>query len=111
MISASLFPHEIVVVTPAVVEDRYHAQTLTYDIPPATQRTIRAFMQPSATQEDMVDRNALTYAYTVYTTEALEARDRVTFDGHTYEVDGPPRRWDAFMGAHHYEALLRVTEG
>jgi hypothetical protein len=111
MISVDLFPHTLTVITPTIATDRYSNETLSYDVPPATSRTIGGFMQPNVSTENTVDRSAVTYAYVVYTNDSLDARDRVIWEGHTFEVDGPPRRWDTPAGAHHYETYLRVTEG
>jgi hypothetical protein len=43
---------------------------------------------------------------------ALQATDRVVYDGKTYEVDGQPERWPSPTGTmDHVDAFLVLTEG
>lgn len=41
----------------------------------------------------------------------LLATDRVSYDGRTYAVNGPPKNWPASTGLPHVEAELLLTEG
>lgn len=101
-------PHTVTVVSPTTSTDRYNNVARSYS--PGTRRTMRGFLQPMTTPENTVDRSAVTYGYVLFSIEAVDAHDRVEFEGRTYEVDGPSRHWTALTGSH-YETFLRVTEG
>jgi hypothetical protein len=109
MIPARLLPHTVTVTAPARVTDEYGNEVLDYDA--GVTRQIRAYVQPRQGEEDTTDRNAVARAWVMFSTESVDALERVTYAGRTYNVDGPSRAWDAPAGAHHHETNLTLVEG
>ncbi|GAA2516693.1 phage head completion protein [Winogradskya humida] len=69
---------------------------------------------PASSTEDVHDQQRTTTRWRVFLppTADLEATDRVTWDGTTFEVDGDVERWKRRGRLHHVEAvLLKVTQG
>lgn len=85
-------------------------------VPDWTNPTVHAVtgcsVQPAGGSEDRVNRDAVTTQFTLYAPLDADVRatDRVVFDGVTFEVDGPPRRWATGV-LDHIEANLRVVNG
>lgn len=69
-------------------------------------------VQPGASQEDLANRDGVLIRWTVYGPydADVNARDRVVWDGATYEVDGNPARWQG-LGLDHTVILLKDWDG
>lgn len=109
MIPPRLLPHMVTVTTPARTSDAYGNEILDYEA--GSSRELRGYVQPQTGGEETVDRNAVSRQYLLFTNEEVAALDRVTWDGRTFEVQGPSRDWDTPSGAHHHETLLTLVEG
>lgn len=100
-------PHTVVVAEPTTTVNAYGTEVPSF----AAGVEVRAFIQPAGGAEALNDRDAVTTRLTMFTNGPVTARARVTWDGDTYEVDGPPLRWDTPSGTTHYQSVLRLVEG
>ena len=107
------FPHQIGIVTPAIVTDRYGSETKDWEA--AVTVIADARMRQRSSVETADGREARTSTWFVMTPPAkpIEALDRITFDGRTFEVHGDiVEAFDLGAGVtHHYEAELKIVEG
>lgn len=69
--------------------------------------------QTSSSEPREAGRDAIVSGFRCYFAPDADvrARDRVTIDSLTYEVDGDPYRVVGLRGASHLQALLRRVEG
>lgn len=69
-------------------------------------------VQPGASQEDLINRDATLIAYTVWAPAGADvnAGDHVTFGSTIFEVDGEPERWATGI-LDHTKILLTRWEG
>lgn len=104
-----LLVHTVTLTHPTVGADAYNNETLTY----TGGTSVTAWLQQSTRAEPLADgRDPLVQTWLLMTNEEdVRGRDRVTFDGVTYEVDGPPEKVYAPPGFHHTEATLRAVTG
>lgn len=105
-------PLTVTLIHPAVGTDRYG--NTTYDYGAAATRTpITGLIDQQSASESTPDgRTKITGMWRLITNHrAIDAADRIEWDGAVYELDGPP--WPAyhFSGFHHTEARLRRLEG
>lgn len=107
-----LLPHTVMVVRPALVPDDYGNTRRDYG-ETATRTEIRAWMQQDHRSEARTDgREAGIQAWLMVTNHGdLLRRDRIEFNGTTFEVEGPPEPVATPAGSHHTEATLRVVDG
>lgn len=80
----------------------------------ATSVDYPAEVQPVSSTEDVVNQQRTETRWRVFLPASadLEATDRITWDGDTFEVDGEVERHKARGRLHHVEAvLLRVEQG
>jgi hypothetical protein len=105
----------VTVIRAATVANRYGGQVRDWT---NTTRTVvdGVSIQPTATTEDVRDRELLVNTYTLFTSRGqdidLLATDRVQWGGLLLQVDGDPNRWPAPGGGlHHVEATLRQVAG
>lgn len=107
----SLLVHTVTVVRAATTVDRYGNTVKDWDA--ATRRTLRGRMVQLAQAENRDGREAEIGTWRVFlpADDPINGRDRVQWDGLTFEVDGPPNRaWNGTR-EHHVEAALRIVEG
>ncbi|MFD6070315.1 phage head completion protein [Amycolatopsis lurida] len=107
------FPHRLTVVTPVSVPDEYEnpVPRLTYG-PDAPRRTVAGFMQPgSSTEPAAPSRQAVVTGWRAFTAAPVTSRERIEWDGRTFEVSGEPARWSPRFGYVHYELTLTHVEG
>lgn len=110
MIGARLLPHTVTWQQPGTRTDGYGNTTA--DWTGATETALRGFMQPLSGQENTDARDAQIGDWVLFTDEpAISGADRIVWAGDTYEVIGPPARFDDLGGFHHIEARLRIVEG
>lgn len=99
-------PHTLTVIEPTLSTDPYGSEVKSYD--PATGTTIRAQVQPQASEES-ADR--VVTKLKAYTGAEVPITARVLFRGATFEITSVIR-WDNIAGGlHHYELELREVAG
>lgn len=105
-----LLPHAVTLTHPTTSTDAYNNTTLTYGGGGAS---ITAWLQQNTRTEPRSDgRDPLEQTWLLMTNEEdVRGRDRVTFDGTVYEVEGPPEKVYSPAGLHHVEATLRLVTG
>jgi hypothetical protein len=103
-----LLPHTVTVISPTITTGVYGEQVRTYG---TTGTSIRAYVQPEGGSELNEARNAESLALQMFTVDSLAADDRVSWEGMTFDVIGPARRFDTPRGLHHYESSLRRVAG
>lgn len=110
MIPATLLPHVVIWVRPGTRSDGYGQPTV--DWTDTTTTEVRGYMQP-VSQREITDGRAAQIGDWLLLTNELEitGADRITWGGDTFEVIGPPARWDSPRGPHHAELLLRRVVG
>lgn len=74
----------------------------------ATSATYAAEVQPVSSTEDVVNQQRTVTRWRLFLLPDadLEATDRITHDGSTYEVEGQVERWKRRGILHHLEAVL-----
>lgn len=106
-------PHSLIVVTPVPVPDEYGNPVLrlTYG-PNAPRRKVSGLVQPDSSTEPVVPgRQPVVTSWRAFTAEQVTARERIEWDGRTFEVAGEPARWSPRFGYVHYELTLTHVEG
>ena len=81
---------------------------------PTTTTVATCSVQPLASSEYELGREAVTVRWRIYAPRGTDIRagDRVTFDGETYEADGDGQEWPSPSGElDHVEALMKRREG
>lgn len=108
-IPSHLLVHTVTLTHPTTSTDSYNVENLTY----SGGASIAAWLQQSTRAEPLADgRDPLVQTWLLMTNEEdIRGRDRVTFDGVVYEVEGPPEKTYTPAGFHHTEATLRVVAG
>lgn len=106
-------PHPLVVITPIETTDAYDNPTPALDYgPTAPRRTIRAHVQPVASQESAEPGRApVVTRWRAFTRAPIAARERVEWRGWVFEVDGAPDHWSPRFGHTHFEVVLRHVQG
>lgn len=106
-----LLIHDITVLRAPVVTDRYGNDRA--DWPNATRTTVKGRLTRPAGERIVDGRDALVEQWVCYLPSdvVISGRDRIEFDGITFEMDGPPfPAYDA-GSAHHIEARVRLAAG
>ncbi len=113
MIRAGLLPHTVTITTPdSSGTDRYNQPVITFDVPPATTRTVKAFIQPASQLEEFNDRDAsITDWFMITNDTALDHLEQVTWDGKVFEIIGDPAVYSTPRGEHHRTARLQRVVG
>lgn len=116
MIPGRLLIHTLTVITPGSSTDRYGTPSESWAAGDVTTRTIVGYVQPpnrTAAGGELLQagRDAITYDQLVYTNSAVSGRERVVWEGVTYEVDGDPDVWNKPNGPGHVEVRLRAVGG
>lgn len=114
MTIARFFVQEVTIVTPSTRTDRYGATVANFAT--GTTRTdVLGWVARLTENEDRADaRDALvsSWALRLPHDAVITGRDRVEWDGDTYELDGPPNKARDGSGAvHHIHARLRLVQG
>jgi head-tail adaptor len=111
MIPSHALPQTVTVVRPTTTTDRYGNTTTSWSN--ATRAEYAAWIEQSAAGEntDQRDQQSADWLLIVQPDADVNGRDRVEYDGKTFEVVGPPTRRNTFRGTHHIEATLRWIEG
>ncbi|MER6665725.1 hypothetical protein ABT256_14375 [Amycolatopsis japonica] len=107
------FPHLLIVVSPVGVADEYGnpVPRLVYG-PNAPRRTVAGHVQPGGSTEPAAPgRQAVVTKWRAFTAAPVTARERIEWDGRTFEVSGEPARWSPRFGYVHYELTLTHVEG
>jgi hypothetical protein len=106
-------PHILTVVSPVGVADEYGnpAPRLTYG-PDAPRRVVPGLVQPDSSTEPVAPgRQPVVTSWRAFTSEPVAVRERIEWDGRTFEVMGEPARWSPRFGYVHYELTLTHVEG
>ncbi len=100
-------------ITPLLVVDEYDNPAPARDYGPAApRRAIRGLMQPGGSTEPAAPhRQPVVTSWRLFTTAAVTARERIVWQGRTFEITGEPARWSPRFGHVHYEAVLTHVEG
>ncbi|MBP2479104.1 hypothetical protein JOF53_007976 [Crossiella equi] len=100
-------------ITPREIPDAYGNPTPALDYgPDAPRRALRGLLQPrESTDAAEVGRHPVSAAWWLFTRDPVHARERIVFEGRTYQVQGTPQRWSPRQGHTHYETALRHVEG
>jgi hypothetical protein len=108
-IPSHLLVHAVTLTHPTTSSDAYNDEVEAY----AGGSSITAWLQQNTRAEPHTDgRDPLVQTWLLMTNEEdVRGRDRVTFDGVVYEVDGPPEKVYTPAGFHHTEATLRLVTG
>lgn len=111
MTLASLLVHDVVIVTPATEADRYGGTDKRWDT--ATETTVKGWVSQQSRSEVVDGREAQVSGWVLFLhpTATITGKDRVEWEGITFEVDGPPNPAYSPRGLHHYEVPLRVVVG
>jgi len=91
--------------------DRYGNVASSWDT--AARQQLPAWIEQAAASESLDNRDQLASDWlAILAPDAdLQGRDRVEWDGKTFEVIGPPTPRNTLTGPHHIEATLRWIEG
>jgi hypothetical protein len=106
-------PHRLIVITPTELVDEYDNPTgrLEYG-PDAPRREIWGQLQPTGSREDpQPGRQPVITTWRLFTFQAIQARERVEWNGRTLDVQGEPDAWAPRPGRIHYETILSTVEG
>lgn len=111
MTLASLMVHDVIVVRPTIVVDRYGNETKDWANP--TRTTVKGWIARRSEREVLERREAQVADWIVYLPvgTALDGGDRVEWNGNTFEVSGPPNEAWTPRGPHHIEADLLSVQG
>jgi head-tail adaptor len=107
----SLLVHDVVILTAGSGTDRYGATVK--DWATATSETVKGWVSQRSATEDHGNREAEVSDWVLYLHPGTDitAKNRVTWSGITFEVDGPPNPAWSPRGEHHLEVPLRVVAG
>lgn len=107
----ALMVHDVTIVHAGTSTDRYG--NIVKDWSTATTKVSKGWITQTAASEDVTDREAEIGTWTLFlpAETVVTGRDRVTWDGLTFEVVAPPRKAWTPRGEHHIEAQLRIVEG
>ena len=109
---ASLLVHDVTIVHPATVADRYGGTDK--DWAAATTTTVKGWVSQRSATEDRTDgREAEVSGWVLFLhpDATIASGDRVTWEGLTLEVDGPANPAWTPRGRHHLEVPLRIVDG
>lgn len=90
-LSPIMLSAELEVLSPTEGTDEYGNVTVDFSQP--AKRWVRGHVQPGTSDETTASRLATEVVSTVFTLDPIEARDRVRYNGETWEVDGHSKNW------------------
>ena len=109
-----LLSHRLTLITPVGVVDEYGNPVLRLDYGPgAARHPIAGLIQPtgSTPHPEPGRQAAAVTTWRLFTTTPITARDRILWQGKTFQVTGEPSWWSPRFGHTHYEANLTHMEG
>jgi hypothetical protein len=108
---AGLLVHDVTILRATTTTDRYGNLTVTWSTP--TETAVKGWISQRSRSEENTQRDAQISDWVLFVPADTDivGGDRVTWNGVTYEVDGPPWRAWTPRGEHHVEASLRVVSG
>lgn len=111
MTFAGLLAHDVTILTPGSEPDRYGGTVK--DWATATETTVKGWVAQQSRSEVLDGREAQvsTWVLFLHPDATITGQDRVTWEGLTFEVDGPANPAWRPGGLHHYEVPLRVVAG
>lgn len=111
MTLAGLLVHDVTILTPTDEANRYGGTDKRWDT--ATESTVKGWVAQQSRSEVTDGREAQVSGWVLYLDPdaTVTGRDRVVWEGTTFEVDGPPNPAWSPRGLHHYEVPLRVVAG
>lgn len=107
----SLLVHDVTIVTPLFIEDRYGNAEKSWDN--AEERTVKGWVSQRTQTEDRDHREAAVSDWILFLEpdEIVSSLDRIQWGGITFETDGPYNPAWSPRGVHHIEVPLRVVTG
>jgi len=111
-IPAHVLRQTVTVLRPGTTTDRYGNTTTSWAT--AARHDVAAWVEQTAASENTDQRDGQTADWLALLAPDADVngRDRVLFDGKTFEVIGPPTPRNTLRGkTHHLEATLRWVEG
>lgn len=111
MIANHALPQTVTVVKAGTTTDRYGNTTTNWAAATRTQYPAWIEQQAAGENTDQRDQQSADWLMIVQPDADVNGRDRVEYDGKTFEVFGPPTPRNTFRGLHHIEATLRWIEG
>jgi hypothetical protein len=111
-VPAHMLPHTVTRIRPSTTT-QYGNALPNYTVPPATSTTMAAWMQQDEREEEFAEgRDPLDQLWLMVTNDSdVLGLDRITWDGRTFEVTGPPAPVYTPAGYHHTESTLRIVQG
>lgn len=108
---ASLLIHDITILTPLDVENRYGGTDRIWD--GATETAARGWVSQRSTTEEIVGREAQVSDWVLFLhpEATITGLDRVRWGSITFEVAGEPLPAWTPRGQHHIEVPLRLVDG
>lgn len=105
----------VTVLRAPIIKDEYNRELADWNNP-VTVIVGHASIQHYLALEEEVDRMTETEAARLFTDSydmqsAIQPRDRVVYDGRTWEVTSPPEEFRFFGKYHHTEMFVRYIEG
>jgi len=106
-----LLTERVTVVRAAVTRDRYGNAGTDWDT--ATRTDTPAWIEPTGASENDDQRSGQRAVWRLIVPVGVDitGRDRIEYQGETFEIDGPPLTLRTPRGPHHVEAVLRWVEG
>jgi hypothetical protein len=108
---ATLFVHDVVILTAGTTIDRYGNELQSWST--ATSVSARGWITQMPGSEQLLNRDAqiAEWSLSVPAGTPITGHERVTWEGITFEVAGPPQRAWTPRGEHHVVAQLQVITG
>jgi head-tail adaptor len=106
-----LLPHSVTVQTAGTTTDRYGNTIQDWSDPDT--RVIRGRFEMLLSdavklREETDGRDSALSVWRFYTNDIVDMRERLVWDGKTFDIDGQVSPTYGLTGPHHYEALARV---
>lgn len=106
-----LLVHDVTILTPASVSNRYGGTDKDWEN--ATETEVKGWVAQQSRTEVIDGREAQvsTWVLFLHPDATIDGTYRVQWEGVTFEVDGPKDPAWTPRGLHHYEVPLRVVSG
>lgn len=111
MTFSGLLVHDVTILTPGTQADRYGGTDKRWDN--AEEATVKGWVAQQSRSEVTDGREAQVSGWVLYLDPdaTVTGKDRIVWEGITFEVDGPPNPAWTPRGLHHYEVPLRAVTG
>jgi hypothetical protein len=108
---SGLLTKDVTILTPTTEANRYGGTDKRWDN--ATETTVKGWVSQTSRLEVTDGREAQVASWVLFVDPdtTVTGKDRVEWEGITFEVDGPPNPVHRPGGLHHYEVPLRVVVG